>query len=67
MNNTEETNQARIDPLTSLGVMTALMLHSPVHRNWLVWDIERNIGQCIRLGQSKLYTNEEGNFCAFLT
>ncbi|UTO27739.1 toxin-activating lysine-acyltransferase [Bartonella harrusi] len=56
-----------IDSLTALGVMVVLMLQSPLHRRWKIWDIEFNIGPALRTGQYRLYKNERGEFCAFIT
>ncbi|WP_375631612.1 toxin-activating lysine-acyltransferase [Bartonella sp. AA74HLJMH] len=56
-----------IDPLTALGAMVVLMLTSSLYRRWRIWDIERNLGPALQTRQYKLYKNERGEFCAFIT
>ncbi|VEJ45084.1 toxin-activating lysine-acyltransferase [Bartonella vinsonii] len=63
----ENSSPPLIDPLTALGAMMVLMLQSPLHRRWRIWDIEFNIGSALRTGQYRLYKNERGEFCAFVT
>ncbi|WP_019221957.1 toxin-activating lysine-acyltransferase [Bartonella senegalensis] len=65
MNKKPETSP--IDPITALGAMVVLMLQSPLYRRWRIWDIERNLGPALRVGQYRLYKNEHGAFCAFTT
>lgn len=63
----ETPSPSLINPIMALGAMVVLMLQSPLHRRWLIWDIERNLGPALRVGQYKLYQNEHGEFCAFIT
>lgn len=63
----ETPSPSLINPIMALGAMVVLMLQSPLHRRWRIWDIERNLGPALRIGQYKLYKNEHGEFCAFIT
>ncbi|WP_208434152.1 toxin-activating lysine-acyltransferase [Bartonella taylorii] len=63
----ENPSPSLIAPLTALGAMVVLMLQSSLHRRWRIWDIEFNLGPALRTGQYKLYKNENGEFCAFIT
>ncbi|WP_375652903.1 toxin-activating lysine-acyltransferase [Bartonella sp. MR110HLJHH] len=63
----ENPSPSLIDPLTALGAMVVLMLTSPLYRRWRIWDIDRNLGPALQTGQYKLYKNERGEFCAFIT
>ncbi|MET3589382.1 hemolysin-activating ACP:hemolysin acyltransferase [Bartonella silvatica] len=53
--------------MTALGAKVVLMLQSPLHRRWHIWDIERNLGPALRTGQYKLYKNKRGEFYTFTT
>ncbi|WP_317992974.1 toxin-activating lysine-acyltransferase [Bartonella gliris] len=63
----ENPSPSLINPFTALGAMVILMLTSPLYRRWRIWDIEFNVGPALRTGQYKLYKNEHGEFCAFIT
>ncbi|WP_244548665.1 hypothetical protein [Bartonella elizabethae] len=39
----ETPSPSLINPIMALGAMVVLMLQSPLHRRWLIWDIERNL------------------------
>ncbi|WP_246744034.1 hypothetical protein [Bartonella raoultii] len=39
----ETPSSSLINPIMALGAMIALMLQSPLHRRWKIWDIERNL------------------------
>jgi cytolysin-activating lysine-acyltransferase len=53
--------------LESLGSMTFLALRSPVHRNWLISDIETNYVPALKFGQCKIYFASPEKPIAFVT
>lgn len=45
-----------------LGTVLWFMMHSPLHRNWFVHDLERLVLPPVQLMQFRLYRNEERYF-----
>lgn len=59
--------ETSIGHFEALGMMTELALHSPIHRNWSIADIGRNLAPALRVGQCKIYFDERRLPISFAT
>lgn len=63
-----DTQQVRVlTALESLGSMIFLAVNSPVHRSWLISDVETNFLPALRTGQCKIYFAAPEKPIAFVT
>ncbi|MEJ8308024.1 MULTISPECIES: toxin-activating lysine-acyltransferase [Rhizobium/Agrobacterium group] len=64
----ENTKQVKVlTALESLGSIIFLAMNSPVHRNWLISDVETNFLPALSTGQCKIYFAGPERPIAFVT
>jgi cytolysin-activating lysine-acyltransferase len=57
----------KLSAMDALGSMVFLALQSPLHRRWLISDMERNFIPALKTGQCKIYFYGPDNPKAFVT
>jgi len=63
----ETSSVTKLTAMDALGSMTFLALQSPLHRGWLISDMEKNFIPALKTGQCKIYFHGPGSPKAFVT